>query len=208
MFFSPSFANKSSSSKDNFDIKFKKAIELIKRNHSIVAPKVLEAIDLHRITVNSFFNMSEEHYQEMQEDMLEENSIILPTEYPPTAEAVKLIEGKLSGIIYEDKHIYLSSRQTTQEIASTLVHEICHFLNRDIYRRERKTSSSQLFRYKDEVRSFTAEKIFERDGHCLRRSDIKKIHTRVAKAYSEFLQPNEDTQKLGYIYSSFDAPMK
>lgn len=208
MFFSPFSVDKIPSNKQSFDIKLEEAIELIKINRSIVAPKILEVLISSQITVNSFFNMSEKHYKKMRKSMLEEDGITLPEEYPPSEEAVTMIEEQLAGIIYENKYIYLSSHRTAAQIASTLVHEICHFLNDEIYSQEEKTSSSELFKYKDEVRAFTAEKIFERDGHCLRRSDMRAIHTRVTNSYSEFVVQDEDTQKLGYLYSCFDTPKR
>ncbi|MFJ1268120.1 hypothetical protein ACD661_06095 [Legionella lytica] len=202
------FMDKTSTKKIDFDVKLKEAIEIIRENRSIVATRVLEVLDSQRITVNSFFNMVPKHYQEMQEDLLNEENITLPSDYPPSEEAVKIIESKLSGIIYEDKHIYLSSDRTAEEIASTLVHEVSHFLNSDIFRQERKKSSTLLYRYNDEVRSFTAEKIFALDGHCMLRSYTRKIHAHVTRAYPEFVEPDMDTQKMGYVYSWFDTPMK
>lgn len=202
------FMDKTSTKKNDFDIKLKEAIEIIRENRSIVATRVLEVLDSQRITVNSFFNMLPKHYQEMQEDLLHEENITLPSDYPPSEEAVKIIESKLSGIIYEDKHIYLSSERTIEEIASTLVHEVSHFLNSEIFTQERKKSSTLLYRYNDEVRSFTAEKIFELDGHCMLRSHTRKIHAHVTRAYPEFVEPEMDTKKMGYVYSWFDTPMK
>ncbi len=138
--------------------------------------------------------------------MFEEENILLSQEHPPTEKTVKIIEKYLSGIIYDDQHIYLNSEHTIEEIASTMVHESCHFLNSGIYKKEKKNASSQIYKYADEVRSFTAEKIFERNGKCLRRSDIKKIHEQVTRLYPEFIAQDVDTQKLGYIFSSYDAP--
>ncbi len=208
MFFKSLFMDKSSTQKNNFDAKLEEAIKLIRANKSIVAARVLEVLDSHKVTINSFFNMSYKHFQEIQEDLLEEEKITIPSDYPPSDETVKIIEKTYSGIIYEDKHIYLNSERSAEDIASTLVHEICHFLNSDIFKQEKRNSSSLLYRYKDEVRSFTAERIFERDGHCVLRSDIKKVHAYVTEAYPEFVDPNEDMQKLGYVYSCYDMPRK
>ena len=61
--------------------------------------------------------------------MFEEENILLSQEHPPTEKTVKIIEKYLSGIIYDDQHIYLNSEHTIEEIASTMVHESCHFLN-------------------------------------------------------------------------------
>lgn len=201
-FFAPSI----SSEKELFNAKLAKAIQLIQANHSIVAINVLNVINSDKITINSFFNLSKQHYQRMKKNMLKDENIILPEEYPPTLEAIRMIEKKLSGIIYDDKHIYLSSQNTIEQIASSLVHEVCHFLNADIYMKEQKKAGSLLYRYHDEVRAFTAEKIFERDGHCIRRSDIRTIHQKVSELYPEFLEQEIDTQKLGYIFASYDMP--
>ncbi|WP_133135683.1 hypothetical protein [Legionella rowbothamii] len=202
------FTDKSSKRKNEFDIKLNEAIELIRNNQSIVAERVLEVLESNLVTVNSFFNISHSYYQQIQEDLLQEEKITIPSDYPPSDETVKIIEGKYSGIIYDDQHIYLSSDRTVEEIASTLVHEICHYLNSEIFRQEQKNSSSLLYRYKDEVRSFTAEKIFERNGHCILRSHMRNIHAHVTRVYPEFVDPDMDMQKVGYVYSCYDTPIK
>lgn len=202
------FTDKSSAKKNDFDVKLREVIEIIRDNQSIVARHVIKALDSQKITVNSFFNMSPRHYETMQEELLTEENTTIPPDYPPSEEAVKIIESKYSGIIYEDEHIYLSLERSVEEIASTLVHEVCHFLNSDIFRQEKKNSTTLLYRYKDEVRSFTAEKIFELDGRCMLRSYTRKIHAHVTRAYPEFVDPDMDTKKMGYVYSCFDTPMK
>jgi hypothetical protein len=202
------FTDKTPTKKSEFEIKLNEAIELIRDNQSIVAERVLEVLESNQVTVNSFFNMSPWHYEQMQAELFQEEKITIPPDYPPSDETVKIIEDKYSGIIYEDKHIYLNSDRSAEEIASTLVHEISHFLNNTIFKQEQKNSSSLLYRYKDEIRSFTAEKIFERDGHCILRSHMKKIHAHVTRAYPEFVDPDMDMQKVGYVYSCYDTPMK
>ena len=70
-----------------------------------------------------------------------------------------------------------------------------------------KTAGFKQVSYRDEVRSYTAEKMFERNGRCLLRSDIKEIHEHVTKLYSEFVEEDETPSKQGYIYASCDSPL-
>ncbi|CAM4487308.1 MAG: hypothetical protein LEGION0403_FIIPPAGN_00377 [Legionella sp.] len=85
------FMDKTSTKKNDFNVKLKEAIEIIRANQSIVATRVLEVLDSQRITVNSFFNMSPKHYQEIQEDLLKEEHITIPPDYPPTEETVEIM---------------------------------------------------------------------------------------------------------------------
>lgn len=128
-----------------------------------------------------------------------------PSKYfPPTISAVRKIEKELDGIIYDNQHIYISSTKSVEEIAKTLIHEVCHFLNSDLYDKEMETEESKQVGYKDEVRAFTAEKMFEKNKGYLLRSDINQIHETVTELYPKFTDPENPIS--GYIYSTFDSP--
>ena len=135
-----------------------------------------------------------------------DRAYILADGAAPSDRAVRMIETELNGIIYDDRHIYLSSNRTPVQIANTLVHEICHFLNADLVDFENQQSNPNLVSHNEEVRSFAAEKMFERNGSCLRRSDIKAIHNMVSDLYPEFNDTGDEELELGYIYSSYDSP--
>jgi hypothetical protein len=143
----------------------------------------------------------------MKHDMKKEDNIILPNTYPPSEQAVKMIESKLNGIIYEDRYIYISRKRTPEQMASTLVHEICHFMNAGLMDKEKQFINSNQVSHNEEVRSFAAEKMFERNGHCLRRSDIKELHEMVTDLYPEFNDIGDDEPQLGYIFASYDSPI-
>ena len=191
----------------SFQSKLSNAMSLIKANHSLVASKVYEVINANILSIRTFSELSKDHYLRISNDFKEDYDINLPNRYPPTPSAVKQIESKLEGIIFDNKYIYISSNKSAEQIASTLVHEICHFLNKGLYAKEQKVNDSKQVSYSDEVRAFTAEKMFERNGTCLLRSDMKEIHHRVTNLYPEFTGPEKDTLRLGYLFSSYDTPM-
>ncbi|KTD53734.1 hypothetical protein Lsan_4144 [Legionella santicrucis] len=191
---------------DNFQKNLSAAINIIKQNQSVLAKKILDAINSKKIIIHSFFNVTEEHFFKIRNDIKKEYGEVLPENFPPDMSTIREIESKLEGIIYDDKVIYISSKKNPQNMANTLVHEICHFLNAGMYIKEKKINPTNLVGYCDEVRAHTGEKIFERNGKCLRRSDIKQIHKQVTELYPEFLVSYEDALELGYIYSSYDGP--
>lgn len=190
-----------------FQAKLESAIALIKQNQSLIAMKVIEVLEQKAVTIGSFYDLSPKHYTSMCHSLRKDNQINLPKTYPPTTAAVEKIESVLEGVIYEDQYIYLSSKKSIEQIASTLIHEVGHFLNSTLYNEESQYKSAKLVGYSDEVRSFTAEKMFEKNGHCITRSDMKKIHTTVTKLYPEFTGPEVNPQSLGYIYASYDWPL-
>lgn len=189
---------------NNFEQKLHDAINLIKQNQSLVARLVLQAIHSNQVIVRSFFQLTHDHYQSMRQDMKKNHHITLSKTFPPTISAIRKIEGELDGIIYDNNHIYISSTKSVEEIAKTLIHEICHFLNSDLYDEEWEREDEKQVGYKDEVRSFTAEKMFEKSSGCLLRSDIKKVHDTVTLLYPEFIDPENPIS--GYVYSTFDGP--
>ncbi|QEY51875.1 hypothetical protein [Legionella longbeachae] len=191
---------------DNFQTNLSAAIDVIKQNQSVLAKKILDVINSKKIIIHSFFNVTKEHYFKMRKDIKNEYGEILSENFPPDISTIRKIESKLEGIIYDDKVIYIRSSNNPPKMANTLVHEICHFLNASIYNKEKKINPTNLVGYYDEVRAHTGEKIFERNGSCLRRSDIKQIHKQVTDLYPEFLISYEDALELGYIYSSYDGP--
>ncbi|HAT1795304.1 TPA: hypothetical protein JBL19_11750 [Legionella pneumophila] len=188
----------------NFEQKLQDAISLIKQNQSFVARLVLDVINSNQVTVSTFFQLTPDHYQRMKTIMKKDYHTTLPKTFPPTMSAVRKIEKELDGIIYDHQHIYISSTKNVEEIAKTLIHEVCHFLNSDLYDKELETEASKQVSYKDEIRAFTAEKIFEKNNGYLLRSDINQIHETVTELYPEFTDP--DNLISGYIYSTFDKP--
>ncbi|HAT4458470.1 TPA: lpg2461 family Dot/Icm T4SS effector [Legionella pneumophila] len=188
----------------NFEQKLQDAIKLIKQNQSFVARLVLDAINSNQVTLSTFFQLTPNHYQKTKTIMRKDYHTTLPNTFPPTISAVRKIEKELDGIIYDNQHIYISSTKSVEEIAKTLIHEVCHFLNSDLYDKEMETEESKQVGYKDEVRAFTAEKMFEKNKGYLLRSDINQIHETVTELYPEFTDPENPIS--GYIYSTFDSP--
>lgn len=200
------FKRTESSGEKEFQSKLAAAIELIKENKSLVAMKVLEVLNTKKLVIQSFYGLTKDHFLEIISDMKREDHIHVSTKYPPPDASIHKIERKLDGMIFNNKYVYMNSSKTPEQIASTLVHEVGHFLNSSLCAYQRKQNDPDLVSYSDEVRSFTAEKMFERNGACLRRSDIASIHEKVTNLYPEFVEDPENAQKLGYIFSIYDSP--
>ncbi|MFI4919691.1 MAG: hypothetical protein ACHP65_09070 [Legionellales bacterium] len=185
--------------------KLRAAITCIEQNHSLVAQRALEVIHSDKVTINSFFELSKTDYLSLRTVMEENYQVKIPLAFPPSSSVIKQIEYRLDGIVFNKKNIYLKSNRNPAEIARTLVHEIAHVLNKSLFNEDLLTNNPKLARYKDEIRSFTAEKRFERNDRCLLRSDVKKIHQTVTERYAHLMTP-ETSSELGYIAASYDSP--
>ena len=185
----------------NFRDKLKEAINLISQNQTLIAKRTLEIIATNKVTIQSFFELSQDHYLFLRKDILEESHIRLPNRFPMGDLAVRMIESNLTGIIFNDRTMYINSMLCIDEMAKTLIHEISHHMNQDVFHLDKKATSHNSACYKEEIRAFTAEKIFEKNGHCILRSDVKKIHAKVAQLYPELNDPLERT--TGYIPTNY-----
>ncbi|RUR02962.1 hypothetical protein [Legionella septentrionalis] len=197
------FFNKSSR-KLTFQQKLKIAVKSIREKKSFIAEKVYEAIKTKQVSLHSFKQLSAEHFLEVRKAIAESSEIELPEQYPPAEETLNIIENKLGGFIVHDC-IYLCSRGSSRRIALTIVHEVTHYLNTDIWEEELTTKQCEIACYRDEVRSFLAEEAFAK-GFCLTRNDVKKVHEKVTRLYPEYVAAGENTKAIGYVFSSFDTP--
>ncbi|MDI1352589.1 MAG: hypothetical protein PSV35_07445 [bacterium] len=190
---------------DHGTVKLAGVIELIKKNKSFVASCVLEVLLTKKLVIKSFYELSQNHYDSIRQSIETDLSTTLTTEFPPTPIAIEKIEAYLEGIIFDRKIIYLNFKKDVSQIASTLIHEVSHYLNSTILDEERVQSEEEDADYCDEVRAFMAEKMFQRNGACLTRSAVKDVHTMVTDLYPEFnnvKQPN----KKGFVFSYYDKP--
>ncbi|MBI2785716.1 MAG: hypothetical protein HYX60_05170, partial [Legionella longbeachae] len=184
---------------ETFNTKLSKAIGIIEQNQSVLAKQILKVISSKKLIISSFFNITQEYFLRMRKDIEEEKGEILSIDFPPHISTIRKLESHVDGIIYDNKIIYIDSKKKPQAIANILVHEICHFLNVNIHNQEKLNNGKDIANYCDEVRARTGEKIFEKNGHCLTRSNIKEIHKNVTDLYPEFLVDYEYASKLGYI---------
>ena len=190
-----------------FQAKLEDAIQLISNNQSLIAIKVTKALDANVVHIGSFFDLTPNHYASLQKSFRKDDEINLPDVFPPNESAVFQIESLLEGIIYEDKYIYLNSSKNSQEIASTIIHEVGHYLNSKIYNQEYESKPCTIVGYRDEIRSFTAERMFEKNGFCITRGDMKAIHQTVSRLYPDFTTQKPSPDTSGYIYGSYDTPI-
>ena len=174
----------------------------IKQNPSTISTLVIQAINSNQVTISFFCQLTKDHFQRLREDLIETHDVTLPTDFPPTASTISQIEEELEGMIFDDKHIYLSSKPSVTEIAKSIIHEVCHFLNSELSDEESIKHGSKIAHYKDEIRSFIAEKNFEINNRRILRSDIKEIHNTVTDLYPEYI--DSEIPISGYIYSAFE----
>lgn len=187
-----------------FQSKLSMAVEIIKQNKSFIAEKVLAVIYEGKIAIKSFWGLSKKDYFEIKKHYMETHNSLLPEYFSLTVPTVNAIALKLQGIILNDKNIYIAPNKNENQIATILVHEISHFMNLALCEEEELSEESDVVMFRDEIRSFTAEKMFQLNGGCLRRSHIKEIHKTVCKLYSEFNVSEALSSSMGYVSSALD----
>lgn len=187
-----------------FQEKLVQAIALIRENNSIVARDVLNTLDSSTLTIQSFYALSRQHFMCIINDMSALN-IDVPTDYPPSKEAVRTIGQYLNGIIFNSQTIYINSNRSIEAIAQTIIHEVTHFINDTLLDQEVHSEGYAKARYNDELRAFIAQRVFERNGSCLLRSDVKNIHAFVTDNYPEFADALDEPPH-GYLFSTYDRP--
>jgi hypothetical protein len=190
------FEKKTNVYQEYFQQTLVQAIDLISQNQSPVAKKVSEAITNNNVIIKSFFELSEAHYLSMKEDFLENYQIQLPNCYPVQEQTVKIIERHLDGVLYDGNIIYIDSTHSVDLMVATIIHEVSHHINDYLYIQDGKSRSPASASYRDELRSYIAQNIFDRNGFCLLRSDVKNAHDKVIRWYPELSDPFEEKKGL------------
>lgn len=201
MYFSKFFEKKMDFDKESFQNRLDEAIEVIAKNRSVVAKRALKTIKDRKICIRSFFDLSKEHYLSIKK-LLEKHQVFLPDTYPPDCNAVFKIENQLNGCFFFKNYIYLKSGRSAEAMAGTLVHEISHYFYKCMPI-EKKTKYLPYNQYNDEVMAFTAQKLFQKNGRCLLRNDVKEIH-HVLLNYYPHIDANNKPLRASYVSGYYD----
>lgn len=60
-----------------------------------------------------------------------------------------------------------------------------------------------MARYRDEIRSYTAECMFKNHDSYMTRSQIDAIHTKVIRLYPEFVNNDEEVRRQGFVVGNY-----
>ena len=187
-----------------FQHKLKAAIALIERSDAEIAKLVIAAIRSKKLRIRTFFEFSKKaHFLYIRKFFLKDGQ---PKLFPPTRSVTRKIESALDGLYFSDNQtIYIASRLGIKQMAQTLIHEVTHFLNSELYDEELETKGQTLVDFLYEIRSVTAEKIFAKNGARLLRSDVKKIEDEVRGTYPQFIEAGQENKRIGFVpvFSTF-----
>jgi hypothetical protein len=177
------------------------AISLIKQSSSLEAKAVMEAIIDHRVSLSSFFSVTDTHYSQIREMYNHTHQDRLPASYPPSDLAIRKIESMLNGIIFDGETIYLDSQLKPKTLARIIMHEVFHHIHTGLVVREAEIFSEKTAYYRDEIRAHRAEQcLFPKK---ITRSVIGELHDRVQTCYSELLEDGETP--FGYVDDVLDT---
>lgn len=196
------FGNEISHKIEAFNFKLSDALIIIKKNKSAIANIVLKAIESKNVTIKSFYQLEQYQYNDLKNEILRDYGEKLPEFSCLTITAIKKIEIAFEGTTY-DNEIYISSMLDLNTFASTIVHEISHFLNITLTEFEAKYYCNEFVEYCNEVRAYIAEESFNKNGEPLSSMDLNKIHARVKEKYPEYFLPDITTEQLGFIPSVY-----
>ena len=198
------FFKSTSFDKKRFQHKLKAAIALIGRSEAEIAELVIAAIRSKKLRIRTFYEFSKKtHFLYIRKFFLKHGE---PTLFPPTRSVTRKIESALDGLYCPDNQtIYIGSRLGIKQMAQTLIHEVTHFLNSELYDEELETKGQAIVDFLYEIRSVTAEKLFEKNGARLLRSDVKKIENEVRCAYPQFIEAGQENKRIGFVpvFSTF-----
>lgn len=186
----------------NFQKKLKGALERIKNNSSLIALRVIEAIETNQVKLLPFKDLNPKHYQLIKKNIFVEQGVTLG-DYPPAHDDIQKIEEYLDGMLFGDNTIYISSDLTGKKLESTIVHEVTHFINSPIYDFEK--NYDPLYKYRDEVRAIKGE--FEYKRKIVLRSHIRLIHEQVKHLNPDLVKDNSiNYEGIGFLSSMHEEP--
>lgn len=181
-------------SRKQFEKKLASAIDLIQSKNTSVARVVRDVISSKQVSIYPFYELSQQkkHVRYIKKNFLKDE----PLKHVDHRKCfMKKVEFHLDGLCFsDDKIIYISSRLNIREMAKTLVHEVVHHINDDLYERELITKGD-CAHFLHEMRSFFAEEVFEEETRLLR-SDVRKIEEKVRDGYPELIEANKP---IGFI---------
>src|SRR5579872_101690 len=180
------FSQRKCFNKKDFEFQLAEAIKLIAKNKSTAAGQVFKILQSKQVLIRSFYELKEEHFIYIKERFIKKENHDVLQYFPPNKKAVELIESTLTGIHFYKNIIYIKSTLNLYKMAKALVHEITHYINYSLCKKEIKTKTNLVAHYLDEVRSHSAELLFKKNGLDLTNKDKKRISEKIKERYEEF----------------------
>jgi ribosomal protein S17 len=175
--------------KKEFELKLVEAIKLIAQNKSTVAREVFNILQSKQVIIRSFYELKEEHFLYIKEQLINKENHDLLQYFPPNKKAVELIESALTGIYFYKNVIYIQCTLNLYKMAKAIIHEVTHYINHSLYKKEMKTKTRLVARYLDEMRSHSAELLFKKNGDDITDEDKQKISEKIKDGrYKEFTE--------------------
>lgn len=133
-----------------------RGLEQLRASRGREARYTLAALTSGRVKVDAFSDLTARDFRHLRRDLAAQK--LRPDDYrrlhDPRSRALRAISGAINGYMWDDR-VYVHRQLSPKKLASTLVHEVTHVLNRSEERY--RTPRSILL---EEYRSFYAEKRF------------------------------------------------
>lgn len=149
------------------------ALELLRNSDTRIGRLTWERVATGRVQLDELSDLSRADYLRARRELLKDG-VRLPER--PTEAAFRAITRSINGYMWDDR-IYLSKGLSPKELASTLVHEVNHVLNRS---EEHYRSDRQIL--VEEYRAFYAERMFAKQS--LAPAACKALKERVIADYN------------------------
>jgi hypothetical protein len=137
------------------------AVDELRNSNAKVAKVALDAIESGRVRVDTLDDLTRDDYARVRRDYMKDGTV-LPEKFDPDdhkSRAWRAITQDLNGYMWDDR-IYITWGQSPKQLASTLVHEVNHVLNKseEHYRGDKAA-------LREEYRAFYVEALFASGGN-------------------------------------------
>lgn len=149
------------------------ALQLLRNSDTRIGRLTWELVATGRVQLDELSDLSRADYLRARRELLKDG-VRLPER--PTEAAFRAITRSINGYMWDDR-IYLSAGLSPKELASTLVHEVNHVLNRS---EEHYRSDRQIL--VEEYRAFYSERVFAKQS--LSPAACKALKERVITDYN------------------------
>jgi hypothetical protein len=156
-----------------------KALAVLKANPSPLSQATYRYVVTGKVRIDAIADLTRADYLRARKDLIKWTQALSPDAYGslqnPRSPASKAIDRLLNGYMWDDR-IYVAKGLTPQQLASTLVHEVNHFVNKS---EEHYRGHTQPLI--EEYRAFDLEALF--NGERMTPARCKALKLEVAKEY-------------------------
>ena len=155
------------------------ALEVLRTSKTEVGRATYAYVTTGRVKVDELNDLTRPDYHRVRRDLKKWTDALRPEAYEslanPRSPASKALDRLLNGYMWDDR-IYVAKGLSPQKLASTLVHEVNHFLNRS--EENYRGDTNALL---EEYRAFYVEKLFK--GEEMTPAKCRKLKEEVAREY-------------------------